>query len=175
MRKDTLTQSYAQAAYGAATDMWLRTLTAINAALEESPKLLASLRDPGLDLQKKQELARQVVPADATQEMHNFVSVLLSRNDIGLLPDIIEQFRQLAVHGPKARLVQVTSAVSLTDEEREALAQTLEGQFGGNLEFEYSVEPSLLGGLVVRVGDRVIDASVAGKLQALREQLGTRR
>ncbi len=174
MRKDALTQSYAQAAYGAATDMWLRTLTAISAAIEKSPKLLAELRDPGLDLQKKQELARQVVPAEATQEMHNFVSVLLSRNDIGLLPDIIEQFRHLVTHGPKARVVQVTSAISLTDEEKEGLAQTLAEQFGGNLEFEYSVDPALLGGLLMRVGDRVIDASVAGKLQALREQLGTR-
>ena len=174
MRKDTLTQSYAQAAYGAATDAWLQTLAAIRDALEEDPKLMASLRDPGLDLQRKQGLVRQVVPSGATQEMHNFVSVLLSRNDIGLLPEIIEQFRQLATHGPKARLVQVTSAVPLADEDRDALAAKLAEQFGANLELEYHVEPSLLGGLVVRVGDKVIDASVAGKLNALREQLGTR-
>ncbi len=174
MRKDTLTQSYAQAAYEAATDVWLRTLAAINAALEEDPKLLARLRDPGLDLQKKQELASQIVPAGTPQEIHNFVSVLLSRNDIGLLPDIIEQFRRLATHGPTAQLVKVTSAVALTDKEKKALAKRLSEQYGANLEFEYQVDPALLGGLVVRVGDRVIDASVAGKLQALKEQLGTR-
>lgn len=174
MRKNRLAQTYAEAAYEAATNVWLRTLTALQQALEENPSVLASLRDPGADLGQKQALVEPFLPQGAPQEVRNFVSVLLSRNDIGLLPDVIEQFRQLAVRGPKAQIVRVTSAVPLTDEEKRALAEKLVAQFGENLEFEYREDPSILGGLVVRVGDRVIDASVAGKLKALRETLVAR-
>lgn len=174
MRKNRLAQTYAEAAYEAATNVWLRTLTALQRALEENPSVLASLRDPGADLGQKQTLVEPLLPQGAPQEVRNFVSVLLSRNDIGLLPDVIEQFRRLAVRGPKAQIVRVTSAVPLTDEEKRALTEKLVAQFGENLEFEYREDPSILGGLVVRVGDRVIDASVAGKLKALRETLVAR-
>jgi F-type H+-transporting ATPase subunit delta len=174
VKKDSLTQSYAQAAYEAATDVWLRALTGLQESLDKSPGVLSSLRDPGLDLASKQGLAAPLLPADATQEIRNFVSVLLSRNDIGLLPEIVEQFRRLAIHGPRAQVVRVTSAVELSDEEKSTLAEKLAAQFGANLEFEYKVDSSLLGGLLVRVGDRVIDASVAGKLKALRESLASR-
>ena len=174
MRKNTLTQSYAQAAYEAATDGWLRTLMAVQASLEKTPDLLANLRDPGMDLGKKQTLAATIIPGEAPREIRNFVSVLLSRNDLGLLPEIVEQFRGLVIHGPRAQRVLVTSAVALTDEEKSALADKLMSRFGTNLDFEYKTDSSLLGGLVVRVGDRVIDASVAGKLHALRESLAAR-
>lgn len=174
MRKNRLAQTYAEAAYEAATGIWLQTLAAIQQALEGNPTLFASLRDPGMDLAQKQALADPLVPADAPQEVRNFVYVLLSRNDIGLLPDVIEQFRRLAVHGPRAQIVRVTSAVPLTDEEKQALTEKLTAQFGENLEFEYREDPAILGGLVVRIGDRVIDASVAGKLKALRETLVAR-
>jgi F-type H+-transporting ATPase subunit delta len=171
VRKNTLTATYAQAAYEAATDVWVRTLAATNEAIEKTPGLLMSLRDPGLELYQKQEMAAQVIPADAPQAIRNFVSVLLSHNDIGLLPEIVDELRRLATHGPRAQLVKVTSAVALTDAEREAVAEKLAEQYGQNLAFEYQVDPSLLGGLILRVGDRVIDASVAGKLHALRERL----
>jgi len=174
VRKNTLTQSYAQAAYEAATDLWLRALNAVQASLEKSPDLLAKLRDPGMDLEKKQALAAAIIPGEASPEIRNFISVLLSRNDLGLLPEIVEQFRGLVIHGPRAQRVLVTSAVDLTDGEKSALADKLMAQFGTNLDFEYKADSSLLGGLVVRVGDRVIDASVAGKLHALRESLAAR-
>ena len=174
MRKDSLTQSYAQAAYETATDVWLRALTALQASLESTPGALSGLRDPGLDLASKQALAAPLLPADAPLEVRNFLSVLLSRNDIGLLPQIVEQFRRLAIHGPRTQIVHVTSAVALNDEEKSALAGKLAAQFGPNLEFDYKVDSSLLGGLIVRAGDRVIDGSVAGKLKALRENLASR-
>ena len=174
MKKDSLTQSYAQAAYESATDVWLRALTGLQEALENSPGVLSKLRDPGLDLASKQALSAPLLPTDAAQEIRNFVSVLLSRNDIGLLPEIVEHFRRLAIHGPRAQVVRVTSAIELSDEEKSTLAEKLAVQFGANLEFDYKVDSSLLGGLLVRVGDRVIDASVAGKLKALRESLSSR-
>lgn len=75
---------------------------------------------------------------------------------------------ELAVGDTKAR---VTSALPLTEEEKATLASNLAAQLGAEPEMEFDVDPAILGGLVLRVGDRVIDGSVAGKLETLRERL----
>ncbi len=66
---------------------------------------------------------------------------------------------------------QVTSALPLSEEEKATLASNLAAQLGAEPEMEFDVDPAILGGLVLKVGDRVIDGSVAGKLGALRERL----
>lgn len=75
---------------------------------------------------------------------------------------------ELAVGEAKAR---VTSALPLSAKEKATLASNLAAQLGAEPEVEFDVDPAILGGLVLKVGDRVIDGSVAGKLGALRERL----
>ncbi len=75
---------------------------------------------------------------------------------------------ELAVGERKA---QVTSALPLSEEEKATLASNLAAQLGAEPEMEFEVDPAILGGLVLKVGDRVIDGSAAGKLGALRERL----
>ena len=69
------------------------------------------------------------------------------------------------------RRAHATTAVPLTSAEREALAQRLEASTGHPVELETDVDPELLGGVVVQIGDRLIDASVRGRLDALRKTL----
>jgi len=80
---------------------------------------------------------------------------------------IIDQ-AELAVGDTKAR---VTSALPLSEEEKSTLASSLAAQLGAEPEMEFDVDPAILGGLVLKVGDRVVDGSVAGKLGSLRERL----
>ena len=68
--------------------------------------------------------------------------------------------------------VEVVSAIALTDEQRKSLDAKLEAQYGVNLSFSYRVDPAILGGLIVRVGDKLIDGSVASKLAAMKQTLG---
>ncbi|HAL60819.1 MAG TPA: ATP synthase F0 subunit B [Chloroflexi bacterium] len=75
---------------------------------------------------------------------------------------------ELAVGDTNAR---VTSALPLTEEEKATLASNLAARLGTEPQLEFDVDPAILGGLVLKVGDRVIDGSVAGKLEALRERL----
>jgi ATP synthase F1 delta subunit len=70
---------------------------------------------------------------------------------------------------------RVSSAVPLTKEEQAALREKLEARFSQDLNLRFQVEPSLLGGVVVRVGDKVMDGSVKGKLEALKQTLAPRR
>jgi len=71
--------------------------------------------------------------------------------------------------------VKVSSAVPLTEEEQAVLREKLEARFSQNLDLRFEVERSLLGGVVVRVGDKVMDGSVKGKLDALKQTLAPRR
>jgi ATP synthase F1 delta subunit len=70
---------------------------------------------------------------------------------------------------------RISSAVPLTKGEQAALRKKLQARFGRQLDLRFEVEPSLLGGIMVRVGDQVIDGSVKGKLDALAQTLGSRQ
>ena len=70
---------------------------------------------------------------------------------------------------------KVSSAVPLTSDEQASVTQRLEARFGGPLELRFEIEPSVLGGVLVRVGDQVIDGSIKGRLDALAQTLNSRR
>ena len=98
---------------------------------------------------------------------------LVQRGDLGLLRDIIGLLAAAVARGREVTTpVEVVSAVPLTAEERAALTQKLTDQYGSGLEFTYRVDPTILGGLILRVGDKLIDGSVAGKLAAMKQALG---
>jgi ATP synthase F1 delta subunit len=71
--------------------------------------------------------------------------------------------------------VKVSSAVPLTKEEQAALRKRLHARFSQDLSLSFEVEPSILGGVVVKVGDKIIDGSVKGRLEALKQTLAPRR
>ena len=88
------------------------------------------------------------------------------------LKDLKATLDEIEKAGKKTRLdATVTSAVPLTDAEREVLEQRLRSRFGDDLPITYRVDPAILGGLVVRVGDRYIDVSVATRLGQLRQAM----
>lgn len=74
-----------------------------------------------------------------------------------------------------AEVAVVKSAIPLTEEERIALRKKLENRFGDRLTLRWEVDPTILGGLLIRVGDKIIDGSVAGKLAALKRSLIPKR
>ena len=71
-----------------------------------------------------------------------------------------------------AMTAHVTTALPLSADEQETVASGLAEHLGERPELEFKVDPGILGGLVIKIGDRVVDGSVAGKLTALQEQLG---
>ena len=72
-------------------------------------------------------------------------------------------------------MVRVSTAVPLNKEEQAALRERLQARFSEELDLRFEVEPSILGGVIARVGDKIIDGSVKGKLEALRQTLSPRR
>ena len=92
-----------------------------------------------------------------------------------MLNDVIGNLTNLATRGPEAQVAHVTSAVPLTPEEEQAFRQRIHERFGTGVDLAFRVDPSILGGVIVQVGDKIIDGSLASRLNALHERLLTLR
>jgi F-type H+-transporting ATPase subunit delta len=171
MAKKTTSHAYAQALLELATEPWLKGLHLANRRLHEQ-HAVARLEAPAVPVDEKMALLVAVL-ADVSPQVVAFVRALVNDGDLNKLDTICEEFETLVVRRSHYVLAHVRSAVPLTDDERTKLEQTLSLRFGGTLEAEYEVDPALLGGVVVRVGDEVIDGSLVGKLSALREHLAS--
>jgi F-type H+-transporting ATPase subunit delta len=101
----------------------------------------------------------------------NLARLLVRKNRTALAVDIATQFGQLLEQQRGVSRARATTAVPLGDAERQALSQRLAQQMGGEIVLETAVDPELLGGVVVQIGDRLIDASTRAKLRALRDNL----
>lgn len=168
MATEQLPGSYAQAIFQQATEDWLTPLRHV--AGSTKPADIEALDNPALPFSEKLKVLQRVLPPNASERFKNFMSLLASKNEAHLLPSIIDEFDRYATRG-SLQAARTTSAVPLTDQEKAALEGKLRARYGADLAFEYVVDPSILGGVVVRMGDKVIDGSVSGKLSALREKL----
>ena len=101
----------------------------------------------------------------------NLIKLMIRRGRIHELPRLAAEFRRLDNARQGITIATAVSAAPLTKEEIEALTRRMEQFTGGRIELAVQVDPSLLGGVVVRVGDRLIDGSVRGRLERLRNQL----
>lgn len=170
MAEEATAQAYAQAIFDKAVERYARELQALVGALERHG-LVTQLDSPTETFERKKEWVNSALPPQVDPEVRNLALMLASKNLMHLLPDVIANFERLSVRGSAAKLALVTSAVELTAEERSQLETKLRKQYGQELLLDYRVDPALLGGVVVRIGDHVIDGSVAGKLAAMRQKL----
>ncbi|MCL4396433.1 MAG: F0F1 ATP synthase subunit delta [Chloroflexi bacterium] len=170
MQNERPSKIYAQAAFDQAVESWLTPLKAIAAAMDQSAAF-GQLDDASLPFSKKQEILQGLIPAQASGESRNFLLMLASKNEMHLLPEIVDEYERFAQRRASVTFARVTSAVPLTDGEKQALEAKLKKGSARELEFDYSVDPAILGGIVVRTGDKVVDGSVAGKLASLKEKL----
>ncbi|MBM3127683.1 MAG: ATP synthase F1 subunit delta [Chloroflexi bacterium] len=170
MANERLAQTYAHALFDQAIANWLTPLKTIAASLARTG-IAEQLDDAGLEFSKKQDLLRALFASGTPTEIQNLVSLLASKNHVHLLPHVIAEFDRFAQRTAVGARATITSAVPLLDAEKNALETKLRAQFGDELACDYAVKPEILGGMIVRVGDKVLDGSVAGKLAELKEKL----
>jgi len=164
---------YSRGILAVALEPWLDGLSAVNGAYVANRDLRNNLDNPTLEIAAKLSLLDGVLPDDVPEELRNFLGVLLTNNDFGMVDAILQSLnRVLSEEAGGPLQAEVVSAVPLTNEERVKLEATLVERFGSALEFSYQVKPEILGGLVVQVGDKLIDDSVRSRLNALRQQIG---
>lgn len=103
----------------------------------------------------------------------NMLALLISRGRLKLLPEIFAEYQRLVDIQQGIELVEVVTAVPLEDKEGEVVAQRLARLVGKQVRVNARVDPAIIGGLVVRIGDRLIEGSVSSRLRALKQTLVT--
>lgn len=170
----TMASSYARAIFEKAVEKYARDLHALQAAVSQS-NLLTRLDNPAEAFDAKKALLNGMLPQDADPEVRNLAYLLASKNQMHLVSLIVGDFDRMVARDKLGAVAQVTSAVELTGDEKAKLETKLREQYGQEVGFEYNLAPSLLGGVVIRVGDAVFDGSVTGKLAAMKQKLQTAR
>ena len=145
-------------------------LAAFADALTENRELSVFFFSPYVSTQEKEDgLARTVLDADPT--IVNFLRVLIENHRLPLIHRIRRQFDVLWKREHKQLPVEVTSAVELDPAVVQALEARIRQQTGQNVQLESKVDPDILGGVVLRVGNSILDASVRNRLEQLRREV----
>ncbi len=169
---------YAEALLGAAkdakrVDAVRDEFTGFVEALRSSDELVDLLRNPQIDPRAKQE-SLQAVLAGADETFLNFVRLVAEKGRAGELDAIHEEWERLLAAEERILELELTTAVELSDEEAAAVVRKIEEASGRKVEATRTVDPDLIGGLVLRAGSVRVDGSVRGRLNSLRDELLTR-
>jgi F-type H+-transporting ATPase subunit delta len=173
----TLARPYAEAAFALARErnalpVWSEMLRLASNVVTDS-RMRSALDNPKLAAGDKEALFLSVCGDKLNAEGRSFVRVLVEADRIALLPEIRQLFEARKDDADGVARASITSAFPMTDSELAALKAGLEKRFGKKIETTVVVDPELIGGATIAVGDTVIDASVRGELQAMANQLRT--
>ena len=138
-------------------------------ALDDSPELRSTLTDPQLPLEKKQALIDDLIGGRASSLSVDLVQLIVSQGRASELPDIARAVVEAAAASRDRAVAEVRSAVPLDEETIERLAVALGRATGKSVEVKVVVDGSVIGGIVARVGDIVIDGSLARRVDSLRQ------
>ncbi|MGB9419684.1 MAG: ATP synthase F1 subunit delta [Candidatus Acidiferrum sp.] len=143
-------------------------------AYNESAELRNFLTSPVIARGAKHGVIEKLIARlGASKILRNFLFVMADNQRIHLLPDIVDAFEDVLRQRLGVAEAQVTSAAQLNNEQKAGLVQTLERLSGKKIQAKYLLEPKLLGGAVVRIGDTVYDGSVLNRLNQMRALLAS--
>lgn len=142
-------------------------------AVDASPELRNLLRNPQIDARAKQA-GLEAVFAGADPVFLGFLRLCAEKGRLGESEDIHREFERLVAAQERVLKVELTTAHELSDSEAAEILRRIEEASGRRVEATRSVDPSLIGGMVLQAGSFQVDASVRGRLASLRQELATR-
>jgi F-type H+-transporting ATPase subunit delta len=168
---------YARALFEAARDedrldQVSEELGALAGALEEVPQLRAFLRNPQVEPAGKVVVLDEIC-AGASDLVRNFVRLVAEKGRAGELAQMNAELEALVARAQNRLTVELQTAHELSDEEARSIVETIEKASGRTVEATRSVDPSLIGGIVLEVAAFRADGSVRGRLERLRRELVT--
>lgn len=176
MLKDSIAQRYADALFELAQEQGLvaqviRDLDTFVAALSLDADLAAFFGSPVVERNEKIKLIRQAVEARMHELTLNFIILLVRKRRENLIGIVARQMHELLDREAGRKTASIATPMPLERRQLDDLAQRLSSVYDATIVPQTKVSPELLGGLVVQVGDRYVDASVAGRLEELRRHL----
>jgi F-type H+-transporting ATPase subunit delta len=171
----TIARPYAEAAFRLAQEknalpVWSEMLRLVSAVVS-TPEMTRALDNPRLSAAEKESLLLSVVGEKLDSFGRNFVRVLIEGDRVGVLPQIASGFEELRNSAEGVANALIETAFPLSESQLAALQTSLEKRFGKKIQTSVKVEPALIGGARITVGDSVIDGSVQAKLAAMANRL----
>lgn len=139
---------------------------------KENPLYISFLKTPDIPLRERLDAVRSAFGGRVPEYVANFIGMLTERGYIDRFSECAAEFKLLYYADRGIAEAEVVSAIPLTDGEIKSLRTKLEKLTGKRIEMLFEIDPAVIGGLVVRVDGRVIDASVRKDLDAMRELIG---
>ncbi len=173
----TIARPYAKAVFQFAQESatlaeWEEML-AVAAAVAEDPKMCSWLSQPQIEGVAKAEIFAEVCGDVLNDSARNLLVLLAENKRLGLLPAVFSLFHELHAEQQKVLDAELISAHDLQEPEVQRLVEILKNRFGREVRAITAVDPTLIGGVLIRVGDTVIDGTVRGRLGRLAEQLNS--
>lgn len=177
-RQDRAAKRYARAIFEtvepARYDELLQLLEGLSVAWKTSTEMRAIMTDPSLRSETKLSLVEAVAGTCAphcSKEEKSFLSLLVTAGRFPLIPVIRDEVVLMVREFRKALSLVVTSATEIAGDEKNAIADNLRTKLGAAVGIEWMVDPEIIGGLVIRLGDKLLDRSLAGMLQQMKSHI----
>ena len=152
-------------------EAWEQQLAALAGVFTSSPELLTVLVHPEVTQARKGEILQQAFGGKVAPEILHLLQLLLQRGHEPDISTLHEVFRELWDAARQVVPVTVTTAVPLSDQQQQALARTLTARLQATVRLESRIDPDIIAGMIVQMGDRVVDASTRAMLEDLRETM----
>jgi F-type H+-transporting ATPase subunit delta len=178
MKREIAARRYAEAIFQIARstqtiDQWRSDLQSV-AGVFGDPEVLGLLENATVPPPAKEDVLNRTLAGISPLAM-NYARLLVQRRRVALAPQIADDFRALADDYIGVAHAEVTTVVDLDDNEKRLIAEQLSRITGKNVDVQVHTDPSILGGMIARVGDTLIDGSTRTRLQALRQRLEAAR
>ena len=177
MLKGAIARRYAGAIFdiGMKQNTLDRTLEDVQeiAKLFSIRKLAYLLREPNIPAERKETAIRQGLASKVLPTSLNLALLVVQRELVDLMPNIARELNQLVLDHKNEAKAEVTTATQLDETTKSQVQRALERMTGKKIMLETRVQPNILGGVVARVGDQVIDGSIERRLKVLQQQLLT--
>ena len=169
---------YAQAVFAIAReqdsyDQWLADLSAL-AQLAGDPGFKLIMESPRIPLDKKAEVLQERLPAIAPLAM-KLAQLLIVKRRVEIIPGLLETYRGMLDARRGIEHVRAITAVPLEQAEQEALVKQIGERIGKEIVLTTEVDPSIIGGMILRIGDKLVEGSARGRLESLRRRLAEAR
>jgi F-type H+-transporting ATPase subunit delta len=149
-------------------------VAALLGLLKESSELQQFLGNPVIKSEDKKAVLQQVVGEQVHPYLMNFLKLLVDRGRIIFLEGICKQYRALLRELNQTVLAEVSSAVELTDEQKQTVREKVMAMTNAQqVELDTQIDPELIGGVIIKVGSQVVDASLRGQLRRIGMRLSS--
>ena len=153
-------------------DSFLEEAVFVQQVLSENEDFVKLMTHPKVSKEEKEEVIKNIFKGKVSDEITGFLAIVNRKGRFKEIQGILSYFVARVKEHKKVGVVYVTTPVELKDAQKQALVQklldTTEYQ---EMEMNYSIDPSLIGGMIVRIGDRVVDSSIKNKLNRLTSDL----